>query len=67
VILSETLEDEDFRKVVSLVAAYGGIEYSMQQSLDYVRRGKERLTLFPDSPGKQALCALADYVVTRCH
>ena len=66
-ILSETLNDEDFQTVVSLVGSYGGIEYSTQQSLDFVRRGKERLALFPDSPGKQALCALADYVVTRCH
>lgn len=67
VIMSESLKDEDFRKVVSLVGTYGGIEYSMQKSLDFVSRGKERLMLFPDSPGKQALCALADYVVTRCH
>jgi octaprenyl-diphosphate synthase len=65
VISSHTLKDEDFRKVVSLVDSYGGIDYSVQKALDYVSRGKERLKLFPDSPGKLALCSLADYVVTR--
>ncbi|MDD2320015.1 MAG: polyprenyl synthetase family protein [Geobacteraceae bacterium] len=65
VISSDTLKDEDFRKVVSLVNSYGGIEYAVQKALDYVRRGKDRLKLFPDSPGKLALCSLADYVVTR--
>lgn len=67
VISCETLDEEDFRKVVSMVRAHGGIEYSVQKAHEYVNRGKDRLTLFPDSPGKQALLSLADYVVTRCY
>lgn len=67
VILSDTLEDEDFRKVIALVRAYGGIEYTLRTAGEYVAMGKSRLALFPDSPGKSALLSLADYVITRSH
>lgn len=67
VILSDTLDDEDFRKVISLVRAYGGIEYTLRTAGEYVATGKSRLALFPDSPGKSALLSLADYVITRSH
>lgn len=67
VILCDTLEDEDFRKVISLVRAYGGIDYTLETARRYVCQGKSRLTPFPDSPGKNALLSLADYVITRSH
>nr|HOP41864.1 polyprenyl synthetase family protein [Geobacteraceae bacterium] len=67
VISCKTHEVEDFRNVVSMVCSYGGIEYSVQKALEYVNRGKDKLKLFPDSPGKRALFSLADYVVTRNH
>jgi octaprenyl-diphosphate synthase len=67
VILSDTLDDEDFRKVIALVRAHGGIEYTEGAAREYVGRGKSRLALFPDSPGKSALLSLADYVITRNH
>ncbi|MRR57470.1 MAG: polyprenyl synthetase family protein [Deltaproteobacteria bacterium] len=67
VILSDTLEDEDFRKIIALVRAYGGIEYTLRTAGEYVAMGKSRLAQFPDSPGKSALLSLADYVITRSH
>lgn len=67
VLLSDTLEDEDFRKVISLVRSYGGIDYTLETAGSYVSRGKARLDMFPESPGKNALLSLADYVVTRSH
>lgn len=67
VILSETLHDDGFRKVVSLVSDYGGIEYTLQTAREYVARGKSRLESFPESPDRQALLSLADYVVKRRH
>ncbi len=65
VIMSETLEDEGFRTVVSLVSAYGGIEHTLQTAREYVEQGKSRIASFPDSPCLRALLSLADYVVTR--
>jgi octaprenyl-diphosphate synthase len=67
VIMSDTLQDDGFRMVVSLVSAYGGIEYSLQTASEYVERGKSRLESFPESTARQALFSLADYVVTRRH
>jgi octaprenyl-diphosphate synthase len=67
VILSDTLDDEDFRKVISIVRAYGGIDYTVRTAREYVGMGKSRLAMFPDSPGKRALLSLADYVITRSH
>ncbi len=67
VLLCDTLEDEDFRTVISLVRSYGGIDYTLETARNYVSRGKSRLALFPESPGKEALLSLADYVVTRSH
>jgi len=67
IIRSETLEERDFLKVVSLVKAYDGIEFTMETARGYVGRGKSRLSAFPDSPGKEALLSLADYVILRNH
>jgi len=67
VLVSETLEDSAFQRVISLVHSYGGIEYTVLKAREYVARGKSRLDHFPDSPGKEALRSLADYVVTRSH
>jgi len=67
VLLCDTLEDEDFRTVISLVRSYGGIDYTLETARNYVSRGKSWLALFPESPGKEALLSLADYVVTRSH
>jgi octaprenyl-diphosphate synthase len=67
VIMSDVLNDDGFRGVVSLVSAYGGIEYTIQAAREYVERGKSRLESFPELPDRQALLSLADYVVTRRH
>lgn len=67
VIMSDILNDEGFHAVISLVSAYGGIEYTIQAAREYVERGKSRLESFPDLPDRQALLSLADYVVTRRH
>jgi octaprenyl-diphosphate synthase len=67
VIMSDILKDDGFQAVVSLVSAYGGIEYTIQAAREYVERGKSRLESFPELPDRQALLSLADYVVTRRH
>jgi octaprenyl-diphosphate synthase len=67
VVESSTLEDEGFHRVSALVEAYGGIEYAVRTAREYAEQGKSCLDVFPDSPDKQALLSLADYVVTRCH
>ncbi len=67
VLAKETLSHDDFGTVIELVTKYGGIHYTEQSARHYVARGKSHLDIFPDSPGKQALHDLADYVITRHH
>lgn len=67
VLGSDSLDDDGFRGVVSLVSAYGGIKYAIRTARAYVERGKSRLASFQDSPHRQALLSLADYIVTRRH
>ena len=59
------LDKDDFASVSDLVNRYGGIDYTIGRAKDYVERGKSSLDVFVDSPGKQAMLGLADYVVTR--
>jgi octaprenyl-diphosphate synthase len=67
VIMSDVLDDKGFEAVASLVGAHGGIEYAVDVARGYVRRGKARLNIFPDSSGKSAMLKLADYIITRHH
>ncbi len=65
IIASDTQKVEDLHEIISLVHAYGGIEFAVDRARSYVERGKSRLGMFPDSKEKLALMELADYVVTR--
>ncbi len=65
IIVKEELEDSDFDQVFALVRRYGGIDYSVDRAKEYVASAKRYLEVFEDSPVRQALFNLADYVVTR--
>lgn len=65
ILEKDTLQEDDFTKVVGLVREYGGIDYTVGVARDYITNSKVRLDVFADSPGKNALVKLADYVLTR--
>jgi octaprenyl-diphosphate synthase len=65
IIDKDLLEKDDFAVVAGLVNRYGGIDYTIARARDYIERGKSSLDVFADTPGKQAMISLADYVVTR--
>lgn len=65
VVEKELLSDEDFALVLDLVKRYGGIQHAGAAAKEYVARCKRHLEVFPASPARDALCELADYVVTR--
>jgi octaprenyl-diphosphate synthase len=48
-----------------LVARYDGIGYTAAQAREFVRRGKRLLSRLPDTPAREALLSLSDYVVSR--
>ena len=65
VVEKDALEEDDFTAVFELVHRYGGIDHAVTVAKEHVTRCKAYLDAFEDSPEKNALVSLADYVVTR--
>ncbi len=54
-----------FSRVLEIIERYRGVLYTSEEAKRYVERAKDYLRVFPDSKEKDALCALADYVLER--
>lgn len=65
IVEKEELEEEDLNFVVDLIGRTGGIEYTREKARSMVAVAKNHLGIFPDGIAKEALCELADYVVSR--
>jgi octaprenyl-diphosphate synthase len=61
----EKKDEQDFRYVLQLITAEGGIAYTLDRAGQFIRNAKGRLDGFPESAEKRALMELADYVITR--
>jgi len=62
---SHPITKKAFSQVVEIIKRYQGIQYTLEKAKGYVERAKGYLHLFPDSKEKEALYALADYVMER--
>ena len=56
---------ESVNEIIDFVRKNNGINYSHETAISYSSKAKERLNVFPDSPGKLALQALVDFVIDR--
>ena len=65
IVANKGLAPIDLEFALSLIRRTGGIEHSWRKAEELVLQAKERLEIFPESAGKEALLELADYVVTR--
>ena len=65
IVEKDILGKRDFQAVFKLVHTYGGIDYTVARARDYIASAKSFLAVFEDSPDKNALLSLSDYVVTR--
>jgi octaprenyl-diphosphate synthase len=65
IVEAEELTSKDLDYVCALIEAKGGIEYTRQKATERVEKAKDLLSIFPPSAEHQALCDLADYVVSR--
>lgn len=54
-----------FLKVLDILKKHGAIDYALQMASDRKEAAKTSLAILPDSPAKQALIRLADYVIER--
>ncbi len=55
----------DLSKIQDAIASTGAIEYTLQLAKQAVHNAKAKLNNLPDSPYKQALGDLADFIITR--
>jgi len=62
---SNPITKDDFFRVVEIIERHDGIQYTWQKAKEHVERAKAHLHLFPDSKEKEALYALANYVLKR--
>jgi octaprenyl-diphosphate synthase len=52
-------------EIMKLINRYDGIQYSLQRAKEGIEEAKGVLSSFPESRAKEALFAIADYVVAR--
>lgn len=62
---SNPITKDNFFGVVEIIERYHGIQYTWEKAKRYVEEAKAHLHLFPDSKEKEALYALANYVLER--
>ncbi len=65
IFTSETIAPENVCEMNAIVARSGGIQYSTNQACAHALRAKEALRVFPESPVKEILQDMADYVTCR--
>jgi octaprenyl-diphosphate synthase len=65
VVERDEMSLEEFRTVSGLVKTYGGIEYTIDAARSCISRCKTHLAVFAQTPVRDALVSLSEYVVTR--
>lgn len=59
------LSPEDLGEVLSLMEETGSIAYSLGKARQFTSLAQKNLEIFPDSPARQHLFALSDFVTSR--
>jgi octaprenyl-diphosphate synthase len=65
IVDQDELPQEDLDYVIKLIDTYDGILYTRERAGIFIDQAKARLNVFAEGPIKEALCILADYVVSR--
>lgn len=65
IFTAESISPEEIREITDIVARSGGIDYTTDQASAYSMRAREALRIFPESPAKDILLDIADYVTCR--
>jgi octaprenyl-diphosphate synthase len=56
---------EQWSRLQALLAEHGSLEYARRRAHEFGHRAKDALLVFPDCQERQALTALADFVLSR--
>jgi len=64
-ILQEERRFEDFNRIKRFIDKYHGLDYATAKAERLIKKAKESLSVFSDSPPKNHLLDLADFIVSR--
>ncbi|MDD4357448.1 MAG: polyprenyl synthetase family protein [Smithellaceae bacterium] len=64
-IENKSFSPETIRKIFALIQKSGGINYSLNRAQTFIRESMNELEVFNDTPAKDHLRAIADYVLSR--
>jgi octaprenyl-diphosphate synthase len=64
-IISDHNYEKIFAKVKKIIQDYQGLDYTDQLANHHITEAKSALSIFPESPTRQFLLEIAEYVVTR--
>jgi len=56
---------QDYLKALKIIHQHRGVEYTGEKARQHTAAARKNLSIFPDSPYKKALDAMADFVVNR--
>jgi len=64
-IIKDSIKKSGLKKILRLFKQYDTIELSLNKARELITDAKKELSIFPDSPARQALSAIADYTLLR--
>lgn len=62
---SKSLDDEAITYLINFALERGGVAYAEEQMMSLINEAKGLLSTYPESPYRQSLLALADYIAGR--
>lgn len=65
IVRDQHVSAEDWARLRQLMADHRSLEYARARAIAFGEAAKRQLAIFPDRPERDALLALADYVVSR--
>jgi len=65
ILLADTVSEDDLTYTLGLMEKYGAVDEALSLAQSLSNESKAALAVFPESMPRQALMALADYVVQR--
>ena len=64
-IISDRNYEQIFAKVKKIIQDHQGLDYTEKLANHHITEAKSALSIFPESPTRQSLLEIAEYVVTR--
>ncbi|MCA1584597.1 MAG: polyprenyl synthetase family protein [Acidobacteria bacterium] len=65
IVRERTIAPDEWLRIKVLLAEHRSIDYAYHRAVEFGESAKRHLRLFPPSPEREALTALADYVLSR--